>query len=242
MLRINFWTVLLAVVSVLPVVAQQSGPSSSGINPPAGTLFSCVNNNTGAIRIVQSFTTCKTTEHKIQWNQKGPRGPQGAEGAQGPQGAEGPQGPEGPAGISVGYSSVSTTGSALLPKFPGIVIVQTGPVAADGDYFISATAFLTISPVDELGVFCYDTTASNGNPIQFGGSNGPGDQQASISDRIHVQAGDSFQLRCYGTVGGNSSVINAGLTATLINKVSDNSKKFRTSRRIHPPGTPEEVR
>jgi hypothetical protein len=239
MFRFNVSGILILFLSTLPMAASQSATSTDEIHPAAvATLFACVNNNTGAIRIVESFTTCKATEHKIQWNQKGPRGLQGLQGA---TGAEGPQGPQGPAGISVGYSSVNTVGSPLLPKFPGIVVVQTGPVAADGDYFISASAFLTISPVDELGAFCYDTTASNGNPIQFAGSSVPGDEQASITDRIRLQAGDSLLLRCYGTVGGNSSVINAGITATLIDHASDNGTKSRRTRKIQPPGASSSV-
>ena len=81
-------TVLLLILSVLPVSAQQAERSTSAIQPAAVTFFGCVNNATGIVRVVDSNTVCKATEHKIHWNQVGPRGPQGT---QGNQGARGPQ-------------------------------------------------------------------------------------------------------------------------------------------------------
>src|SRR5690348_15525281 len=89
-------TVLLLTMSVLPAAAQQVERSTNAIQPPVVTIFGCVNNTTGAVRIVDSNTVCKSTEHKIHWNQVGPRGPQGNQGNRGPEGPQGLQGPQGP--------------------------------------------------------------------------------------------------------------------------------------------------
>jgi len=246
MFRNNVCTVLLLAFSVLPIAAQQAAPSANGIQSPAAvTIFGCVNDTTGTVRIVNSNTVCKATEHKIHWNQVGPRGPQGnqgnqglrgPEGPQGPQGPQGAQGPQGPPGVAVGYSSVSIDQDPLLPGFPGVLLAQSNPVAFSGTYFISASALLDIGAGDNEGAFCYDTTASNGTPVQFGGSGLTGNfQQASITDVFTVNAGDSFQLFCYGSIGGFSDAFNAGLTATLINSADSASKKVRHGRKIHPP-------
>jgi hypothetical protein len=224
--------------------AQQSQAPIDAIQPPAVvTIFSCVNNTTGAIRIVSNTTVCKSTEHKIEWNQKGARGPQGPQGLQGQQGQQGPQGPagpQGPPGISVGYSSVASEGQTLS-VFPGTLVLQTSPVATSGTYFISASASVQIDPSDKSAVLCYDTTARSGIPFQFGGSDSVLNQQVSITDVVSVSAGDSFQLFCYGSVDLTDEFNNGGLTATLINNASDASKKPRHPRTFHLPVTPKQL-
>jgi len=41
---------------------------------PAGeTYYGCVDNTTGAIRVVSKATVCNPTDHKIQWSQVGPQ-------------------------------------------------------------------------------------------------------------------------------------------------------------------------
>jgi hypothetical protein len=213
--------------------AQQSSASADVIQPAAVvTIISCVNNTSGAIRIVGSSTVCKSTEHKVEWNQKGARGPKGSQGL---QGQPGPAGAQGPPGISVGYSSIVTQGSTLA-AFPGALIAQSNPVATTGTYFVSASAFLDIESSDNTGAFCYDTIASSGAPFQFSGSLTNGLQPASITDVIRVSAGDSFQLFCSGS--DSSEFLNGGLTAILINSVSDSSKKPRHPRSLHLPGVP----
>ena len=231
--------------------AKQPAASGDLIQSQATlTLFGCVNDTTGAIRIVSKATVCSGSEHKIHWNQKGPQGPQGLQGpqgpqgpqgARGPQGSQGPQGEPGPAGIAEGYSGLSTD-SPSLPAFPGRLVAQTNPVATSGTYFISASALLDVETGDT--VLCVDTTASSGSPSQFGGSTQFGLQQASITDVISVSAGDSFQLWC--SSNSDSLADNAGMTAILINNPADNptgaSKQSRPSRRVHLPAAPVTVK
>src|SRR5580704_17250241 len=119
---------------VLSMAAQPTAASASEIVPPATTLYGCVNNSTGAIRIVQSFTTCKSTEHKVHWNQVGPQGPQG------PQGARGPQGPQGPQGISVGYSALTGIAADIPISSTFALVAQTNSVGTSGTYYVSMSA------------------------------------------------------------------------------------------------------
>jgi hypothetical protein len=222
---------------VLPMAAQPPAAESASVTAPAiATFYGCVNNATGAIRIVSKTTVCKSTEHKIQWNQLGPQGPQGPKGAQGPtgpQGAQGPTGPQGPAGpqgppgVSVGLSATLPAGTyPPLPVFPGVLVGQTNSVPTSGMYYINAAALLEVASADPEGAFCYDTVASSGTPSLYGGSGDAADrlQQASIADALFINAGDAAQLWCYSALGAGSYDFNSGITATLINSASDRAK------------------
>jgi hypothetical protein len=227
MRRIVLASLAVAVVLTSPGVLAQ-------VSPQVTTYYGCVNNTTGAIRIVNSSTTCHSNEHKIHWNQvgpqgpAGPRGPKGPTGPQGPQGPQGPAGPQGPPGISVGLSATLPPASNVpLVQTPGSVILQTNPVPTSGVYYINASALLEVASADPEGAFCYDAVASIGTASQYGGSGDAADrlQQASIADMLFVSAGDSIQLWCESALGAGSYVFNAGITATLINSASDSPKR-----------------
>ena len=237
--RVFFSSLLLTACSLMLLPPQSAVAATV-------TYYGCVSNSTGAISIVSKTAVCKAGFTKISWNQVGPQGPAGAKGAtgaagpvgpkgmtgaQGPQGipgATGPQGPQGvqgPAGISSG-NFVSVGNSGPLAVSPGTLVAQTNPVAATGTYYINASALLHVDAND--GAYCYTTSQFNGGGGLQGGSdsnNGPNSgntfDQASITDSIFVGAGDTFQLWCYSATGAaNSTVFNAGLSATLINSPS----------------------
>lgn len=228
---------LLLAVCILPMAAQQQTGSDNAVLPPAVTFYGCVNNSTGAIRIVQSSTTCKSTEHKIHWNQVGPPGPRGP---RGPQGAQGPPGPQGPPGISVGYSVTVAPGTdiPITAPFPGTFITQTNPITTAGTYFISAQVLPYVEAGDEY-VFCYDALGSTEAASQWGGSYQSANYaEASISDVLFINAGDTVQLWCETGGTNGSHAFNAAITATLIN--SSNKAKRAQSR--NPRETPDQVR
>jgi hypothetical protein len=214
MFRISVYTLLL--VSCTWVAAQQQ--------PAATTYYACINNSTGAIRIVNQNTVCKSTEHKINWNRTGPQGPQG------PKGAPGPQGKQGPPGMSVGYSAVAPPNSDIPLTQSPTLILQTNSIGTSGSYFISVSALPVVATGDGE-VYCYDTLASNGSPSQLTGVV-PYDQLApvSITDMLSIKAGDSIQFYCYVDGNNGSGVYNAALTATLINSAD-------APRRAGNPGT-----
>ena len=228
MSRFNVRLLVLSLISSCILPVQQTAAASVNVSlPPAVVLFGCVNNSSGAIRIVDQSTTCKSTEHKIHWNQVGPQGPQGSrgpQGPQGPQGLEGPQGPQGlqgpqgPSGVSVGYASVLPAGVDLPLASGRQIIAQTDTIRTTGIYFVSASVLPFVAAGDE-DVFCYDALASTGSiPSQFGGSfQSANYAQVSISDVLFISAGDTLQLGCETAGDNGSSVFNAGITATLIN-------------------------
>jgi Collagen triple helix repeat (20 copies) len=248
---------LLLAGSILPAAAQpQSSSNDVDLSPTIVTYYGCVNNSSGDIRIVSKSTVCKSTEHKISWNQvgpkgpkgntgaqgpqgpqgpkgatgaQGPQGPQGAQGPTGPQGPQGPTGPQGPAGISIGNSALNPSSVSLASP---TVVAQTNAIQVSGSYYVSATALLSIDASD-FAAYCYVTTGTNGFSSDglYGGSSAVGNyQQASIADVWSVAAGDVIQLVCFSNAGdANTFVNNASLTATLINSHFD-AKKGKHSR------------
>lgn len=168
----------------------------------------------------------------------GTTGPQGPQGLQGPQGAQGQPGPQGPPGMAIGVYAGNYT--VYMPGYPGALVAQNA-ITTSGTYFVSASALLVINYYDSAG-YCYDTLASNNSPRQYGGSNLANyTQQASITDAVYANAGDSIQLWCYGYNGYDYSyVYNAALTSTLINTAyagaKGQSKNQRAGRHTAPPG------
>ena len=82
---------LLALTSLL-AVGLLAVPANGMAAAKTTTIYSCVNNKTGALRIVKKKTTkCKKTEKKLSWTSV-------SGSTTGPSGAVGPQGPAGPAG------------------------------------------------------------------------------------------------------------------------------------------------
>lgn len=202
------------------------------------TYFACINNSSGAIRIVNQSTVCSSSEHKIQWNQAGPQGPQGpkgatgATGAQGPKGAtgatgpqgatgatgpQGPQGPQGPAGFAAG--SFELLQADLFPTLVSspVVYLTSNEAQTASWYFVSASLLLYVDASDG-GAFCYDAVHSTGTPSQYGGSSVPnGYQQVSLTDAVFLNAGDYVEVSCYSEFGdGSSFLYNGAITAIQI--------------------------
>jgi len=235
---------------VLPLAAQPTAVEL-GFAPTSTTFYGCVNNSSGAIRIVTSSTVCKSSEHKIHWNQVGPKGPQGPKGAQGPQGPQGAQGPQGPAGpqgppgVSLGYSWTGNAGGAGIASYPGTVVGQGNPVSTTGVYYVDATAMVIEQPGE--GIYCYTSTVNNGGGVfgnqsgtnvAFGFSSGVYNSVA-VADVWFIGAGDAFQLWCY-TSGGvaASTVFDSLSTATLIDSPGAMPKKHKHSGELTVVGGP----
>jgi hypothetical protein len=104
-----------------------------------------------------------------------------------------------------------------LVGFPGHVIAQTSNVPVAGVYYIAASALLLVSSGE--AVYCYTTSGANGAGVfdMQAGSNVAGYTSTAPSDAIFITAGDIFQFWCYDKGGTTSSVVEAAITATLIN-------------------------
>jgi hypothetical protein len=209
------------VAGVVLLIFAQVPASASTV-----TYYACINNTSGAIRIVTKSTTCKTGEHKIQWNQtgpEGPKGPPGPEGPQGPKGAkgatgpQGPQGPPGPPGLASGSFELLQAGLfPTLVSSPVVYLISNEAQTASW-YFVSASLMLYVDAGDGAA-FCYDSLHSTGTPSQYGGSGLTGGyQQVSITDAVFLNQGDYVEVSCYSDFGdGNSFLYNGALTAVQI--------------------------
>src|SRR4051812_13884120 len=86
-------TVLVAGVTAAIAAAGVAGATSSD------TVYNgCALNTTGVLRQVAATTACRSTEHRITWNSRGPAGAAGARGPAGAAGVPGAPGPKGEAG------------------------------------------------------------------------------------------------------------------------------------------------
>jgi len=146
-------------------------------------FFACVNNSNGTIRIVPGTRKCRSFEHKISWNQKGPQGPQG------PAGVVSGTVDYGPASVTVN-NTLNTVLNLALPA---------------GRYIVTATAiFGTNGSADLFGCILTDgsgkliTSASMDLPadaVGFGGSLGTVSMTGATVDP------GSVTLKCKDRVG-----------------------------------------
>jgi Collagen triple helix repeat (20 copies) len=209
------------------------------------TYYACINNSTGAIRIVSQSTVCNAGEHKIQWDQTGPQGPKGPQGAKGATGAQGPkgatgatgtQGPQGPQGVKgatgaagpqgaqgpqgpPGFSSGSfeLLQAGLFPTLVStpVVYLISNEAETASWYFVSASLMLYVDASDG-GAFCYDSLHSTGVVSQYGGTSVTGGyQQVGITDAVFLNAGDYVQVSCYSEGGDGLSFLYNGAITAL---------------------------
>jgi hypothetical protein len=93
---------VLVPLALLAAVAGAALAATGGRgHPSTETITACASKSSGKLRIVSATRSCRSYEHRLVWNVRGPKGdpgPAGAPGEPGPVGAAGPQGPQGPAG------------------------------------------------------------------------------------------------------------------------------------------------
>jgi hypothetical protein len=186
---------LFLIACCLPSVAQPSAASANDQLPAATIYYGCVNNTTGDIRIVSKSTVCKSTEHKISWDQTGPQGPKGPQGAtgpqgpKGPQGATGPQGPKGPQGATGPQGPTGPQG-ATGPQGPAGPTGPTGPQGPPGisvGNFASNINFVSLaSPV----------VVAQTNPVLGG------EYYVNATAVLYIDSAD-YSAYCYVTTGNN---------------------------------------
>ena len=90
-------------LAAVVVVLVGGGVAVAAIPGADGVITGCFDKRTGALRIIDAAKqTCRQSETRLTWNQRGARGPAGATGLTGATGLPGPAGPAGPAGAGVG--------------------------------------------------------------------------------------------------------------------------------------------
>jgi hypothetical protein len=148
------WRVLATALLVAFAFASGSAVAAFALAPPS-TIYACVNNSSGTIKIVGANDTCKNNETKLQWNTEGPQGPAGPTGPAGPAGPQGPQGPQGetgpqgPAGAPATalWAHIAPNGSQIA----GSGVVSSGVVIGGapgvGDYGVGSYEVIFNQPV-----------------------------------------------------------------------------------------------
>jgi hypothetical protein len=146
-------------------------------------IHSCVNNNSGEIKITDSSDKCKGNSDSLDWNAIGPQGEKGDTGATGATGATGDTGAAGAKG------DTGAAGSSILLGAVQLI----GPFGSGGS--------------TDFAIQCPDGTVATG----FRGVDGPGSVVRAISLRcteIAVRIGISALTGATG-----SPVVNLGATS-----------------------------
>ena len=107
---------LVITASVTTLASAHSGAVTAQV------IHSCVNSNSGVIKIIASTGVCGPGETATDWNAVGPAGPAGVAGIQGEPGlpgATGATGPVGPAGVAGPAGPVGATGPQGPPGASG---------------------------------------------------------------------------------------------------------------------------
>lgn len=200
--RTRLWLAITAAAAggaltaaVIPAIAA---PTSTPV-----TYYACVTNATGTMRVVAHSTKCKATEHKISWNNVGPRGPRGTTGPRGPKGAQGPPGVVDGLADKAQYVRLS---DCAPPNCTPVATLR----APAGDFFVTAQVLALLSPATTSDAVTCDLT------------DGPGDlmNQSSIAltPAANIESmtlvgttshGGTIQVSCYDVNGEAEVNVNA---------------------------------
>jgi hypothetical protein len=142
---------LILVVALALVTAAGSGyamTALTGIPDDEGVFHACVNNDSGAIKLVSKDVGCTENSSKVSWNRTGPKGETGATGAQGEPG------PPGPAGPSDAFS-VEQANEVEIPTGPPTALLTLADVPA-GKYVVVANIVVdNLNSPETIPVNCY---------------------------------------------------------------------------------------
>lgn len=133
-------------VLAIPFVAAPARVAQS-----ADTIFACVNNSSGELKIVAAGATCHNHQTLISWGIVGPPGPAGPPGPPGATGA--------PGATNVQYVSQqgdAGTGFARAFCFTGTTVVGGGGFVFGGISNAISQSF----PIDSTGANAFGSTAA----------------------------------------------------------------------------------
>lgn len=169
---------LLRVLVPLALLAAVAGAAFAATgdrgHSTTETITACASKSSGRLRVVRSSASCRSHEHRLSWNVRGPqgeRGPSGpagepgAMGPAGPQGAQGAAGERGPQGEQGRQGAPGEAGAAGPPGPEGAAGPQ-GPAGPQGEPGRGLTSF------DELGGLpCTASGATGTVSIRYGAGN-----------------------------------------------------------------------
>lgn len=193
-------------MKILPLILLSLAVGIPTANARAQLIQTCVNNNTGLIRVA-STAGCKSNETPLTWSQTGPQGPQGVPGVaglSGPMGFPGPQGIPGPTG-STGPAGASGAAGLTGPA---------GPAGVSG-HIVVISPYVNIPAGSETGTFAQCPT---GQKVLGGGFRFDNFVQ-NTSSAVIASAPDAENTRWAITVrnyGINPSTIAAFAVCALV--------------------------
>ena len=170
---------IVAVVSIFMFLGVGTWAFAHGSGVANQVIHSCVNNNSGTIKIVGENEECNNNWSALDWNGEGPIGPQGPAGADGADGADGAQGPQGPAGADGADGATGPQGPQGPPGVAAPAVVGAWNVVDDnfGDLF-----FVTIQAGGTMRL----TTPADGVSDSHGAWVETGPNTYSAKDRIFL--------------------------------------------------------
>jgi hypothetical protein len=144
-------TTFIGAVAASALLALVLAPAAS-----AAKIYTCVNDKSGAMRLVSAKTKCRHGERKLSWNTSGPAGAPGATGAAGSPGAPGTN------GVGADYASFTLGPTELAAS--EVVVTKTIPA---GSYFVNAKTVIGATDATTavfVGVICelVDTSGTVG--------------------------------------------------------------------------------
>src|SRR3954452_23746562 len=203
---------LLVGAAVLVAVAAGAPSAVAAVTSSTPTVYyACVKNSTGAMRQVSASTNCVTGEHRISWNNVGPRGPQGGQGPKGATGATGAPGATGAAGGGGATGAPGGTG-------PQSIQAVQGPPGLSNYVLVTSSVPVAGLTAQEVRAYCPDGAKVLGGGFSDDVSINSA-QQFAVSRAISVQGTvtpDYFsaQLENYQDPNAAGTTVNLTVTAT----------------------------
>jgi hypothetical protein len=160
------------------------------------TYYACVTTKTGAVKMVSTTAACGTGQHKISWNDAGPKGATGA---------RGPAGPRGLAGVVKGYQDTSN-GAAL--DSAALTTVAT-LVVPSGTYIINADVSVAMHSATQVNCLVQGRDGDFDEVVGYATANTGGEQTIFVT---MAATGSRFDLRCIPS-DSSAFVFAANITA-----------------------------
>jgi hypothetical protein len=190
------------------------------------TYYACVTTRTGVLKIVSKSARCGSGQHKISWNNIGPRGPAG------PKGPRGLQGLRGPAGEVASYIDQSNPEIALNSSSDTVVATMQLP---SGRFQLNADIAVDLvdtSTPDTVSCFIVD-----------GANNVLDEQYTSYSLEGEVTllgdttVGGTIEVQCFD-LGNNADATFVNIQAIPVTSVIQAGPRGGSAPRRHLPVPP----